>query len=126
MVLQSHRAILVRIDHGILPRKGRSPDRSRDEPRGTLKGVPIKVRIGNTNALRDVRLLSISTFAEIMSRENLRRAPPPSLMGRMSAGHMKKPDLLRMRLVEYTDRFGGGLQQYLAAFLREISLSIRR
>jgi hypothetical protein len=43
-----------------------------DEPRGTLKGVPIKVRIGNSNALRDVRLLSICTFAEIMSRENLR------------------------------------------------------
>jgi hypothetical protein len=72
MVLQSHRAILVRIAHGILPRKGRSPGRSRDEPRGTLKGVPIKVRIGNSNALRDVRLLSICTFAEIMSRENLR------------------------------------------------------
>src|SRR5262249_58362339 len=47
-----------------------------DEPRGTLKGVPIKVRIGNSDALRDVRLLSICTFAEIMSRENLRRAPP--------------------------------------------------
>src|SRR5262249_23069022 len=77
MVLQGHRAILVSIDHGILPRKSRSPDRSRDEPRGTLKGVPIKVRIGNTNALRGVRLLSICTFAEIMSRENLRRAPPP-------------------------------------------------
>src|SRR5262249_4221958 len=86
MVLQSHRAILIRIDHGVLPRKGRSPGRSRDEPRGTLKGVPIKVRIGNSNALRDVRLLSICTFAEIMSRENLRRAPPPSLMGRIATG----------------------------------------
>jgi hypothetical protein len=28
----------------------------------------------------------------------------------VSAGHMKKPDLLRMRPVEYTDRFGGRLQ----------------
>jgi hypothetical protein len=36
--------------------------------------------------LRDVRLLSICTFAEIMSRENLRRAPPPSLMGRIATG----------------------------------------
>src|SRR5262249_55086089 len=25
-----------------------------------------------------------------------------------SAGHVKKPDLLRMRPVEHTDRFGGG------------------
>jgi hypothetical protein len=26
------------------------------------------------------------------------------------AGHVKKPDLLRMRPVEHTDPFGGGLQ----------------
>src|SRR5262244_4585803 len=57
-----------------------------DEPRGTLKGVPIKVRIGYSNALRDVRLLSICTFAEIMSRENLQQAPPPLLMGRIATG----------------------------------------
>src|ERR1700746_998786 len=86
MVLQSHRAIFDCSDHDVLPRKCCSPGRSRDEPRGTLKGVPIKVRIENSNALRDVRLLSICTFAEIMSRENLQRAPPPSLMGRIATG----------------------------------------
>ena len=32
------------------------------------------------------------------------RAPP------VSAGHVKKPDLLRMRLVEHMERLGGGLQ----------------
>ena len=44
----------------------------------------------------------------------------------ISAGHVKKPDLLRMRLVEHIDRFGGRLQQDLAALFREIGLSIRR
>src|SRR5262249_36369246 len=44
----------------------------------------------------------------------------------VSAGHVKKPDLLRMRPVEHMDRLGGGLQYYLAALLREISLSLRR
>jgi hypothetical protein len=43
-----------------------------------------------------------------------------------SAGYVKQPDLLRLRAVERTDRLGGGLQQYLAAFLREIRLSFRR
>jgi hypothetical protein len=43
-----------------------------------------------------------------------------------SAGHVKKPDLLRMRPVERTDRVWGGLQQHLAALLREIRLSFRR
>ena len=28
----------------------------------------------------------------------------------VSAGHVKKPDLLRMRPVEHTNRYGGGLQ----------------
>jgi hypothetical protein len=40
----------------------------------------------------------------ISARRSLPRLLP------VSAGHMKKPDLLRMRLVEYTDRFGSGLQ----------------
>src|SRR5260221_5850010 len=44
----------------------------------------------------------------------------------VSAGHVKKPDLLRLRPVEQMDRLGGGLQYYLAALLREISLSLRR
>ncbi len=44
----------------------------------------------------------------------------------VSAGHVKKPDLLRMRPVERINRLGGGLQYYLAALLREISLSLRR
>ena len=55
--------------------------------------------------------------------------PPQRSPGRhlpVSAGHVKKPDLLRMRPVEHTDRFGGGLQQYRAALLCEISLSFRR
>jgi hypothetical protein len=59
----------------------------------------------------------------------VRRCPPQRSPGRhlaVSAGHVKKPDLLRMRPVEHTDRFGRGLQQYLAALLREISLSFRR
>ena len=46
MVLQRHRAILDRIDHDVLPRKCCSSGRRRNEPRGTLKRVPIKVRIG--------------------------------------------------------------------------------
>jgi hypothetical protein len=44
----------------------------------------------------------------------------------VSAGHVKKPDLLCMRPVERTDRLGGGLQQNLAALLREISRGFRR
>jgi hypothetical protein len=39
---------------------------------------------------------------------------------------MKKPDLLCMRPVERTNRHGSGLQQNLAALLREISLGFRR
>src|SRR5262249_5572860 len=39
----------------------------------------------------------------------------------VSAGHVKKPDLLGMRPVEHLDRLGGGLQYYLAALLREIT-----
>ena len=39
---------------------------------------------------------------------------------------MKKPDLLRMRPVEHTDRLGGGLQQNLAALFRKIRLGFRR
>jgi hypothetical protein len=39
------------------------------------------------------------------SLERVRGWHPP-----VSAGHVKKPDLLRMRLVEHTDRFGGRLQ----------------
>jgi hypothetical protein len=37
-----------------------------------------------------------------------------------------KPDLLCMRPVERTNRLSGGLQQNLAALLREISLGFRR
>src|SRR6516165_2241780 len=44
----------------------------------------------------------------------------------VSAGHVKKPDLLCMRPVERTNRLGGRLQQNLAALLREISLGFRR
>jgi len=39
---------------------------------------------------------------------------------------MKKPDLFCMRPVERINRLGGGLQQHLAALLREISLGFRR
>src|SRR5215471_1702756 len=53
-------------------------------------------------------------------------ASAPSRYPSVSAGHVKKPDLLGMRPVEHLDRLGGGLQYYLAALLREISLSLRR
>src|SRR5262245_47503300 len=44
----------------------------------------------------------------------------------VSAGHVKEPDSLCMRPVERTNRLRGGLQQNLAALLREISLGFRR
>jgi len=43
--------------------------------------------------------------------------------GQMSPG-LRAP--IRLRPVEQMDRLGGGLQYYLAALLREISLSLRR
>src|SRR5262244_618763 len=55
--------------------------------------------------------------------------PPRRARGRhppVSAGYVKKPDLLCMRAVERTDRLGGGLQQNLAALFREIRLGFRR
>jgi hypothetical protein len=44
----------------------------------------------------------------------------------ISAGHMKKADLLCMRPVEHMDRLGGWLQQDIAALFREIGFSFRR
>lgn len=41
-------------------------------------------------------------------------------------GHVKKFDLLRMRLVEHTDCLGRGLQYYVAALFREVGLNFRR
>jgi hypothetical protein len=42
------------------------------------------------------------------------------LMCTVSAGHVKKPDLLCMRLVERLDRLRGRLQQDLTTLFREI------
>jgi hypothetical protein len=40
------------------------------------------------------------------------------------AGHVKKPDLLRMRPVEHTDRFEGGLQpQMIGPWMRSQCLA---
>jgi hypothetical protein len=44
----------------------------------------------------------------------------------VSAGHVEKPDLLCIRLVERMDRLRGWLQQDLTTLFREISFSFRR
>ena len=51
-----------------------------------------------------------------LSPQRARGRRPP-----VSAGHVKKPDLLCMRPVERIDRLGGGLQQHLAALSRSDS-----
>jgi hypothetical protein len=44
----------------------------------------------------------------------------------LSAGHVKKPNLLCVRSIEHLDCLGRRLQQNLAAIFSEIGLSFRR
>src|SRR6266568_7713127 len=53
--------------------------------------------------------------------------PPQRSRGRpLSAGNVKKADLLRVRVVERMNRLGGRLQQDRAAIFRKIRLSFPR
>src|SRR5262249_52752063 len=69
---------------------------------------------------RTISLLPCARGSRPAHKARSGRHPP------VSAGYVKKPDLLRVRPVEYMDRLGGGLQYYLAPLLREISLSLPR
>jgi hypothetical protein len=77
--------------------------------------------VGAMRSLAGMRMQEANARSPASLCECVRGWHPP-----VSAGHVKKPDLLRMRPVEHLDRLGGGLQYYLAALLREISLSLRR
>ena len=63
-----------------------------------------RFRVGPATAHSEGRDATAVTMRRMSATAQSRPAPA------RSAGHVKKPDLLRMRPVEHTNRFGGGLQ----------------